>query len=341
MRTGPLVAFLPLIAATVGSGACAGPGEEVASSESSATVAAGTSALHLIGSFRPLEDPNEKAEFPEYVAAPLDLASAEAGLTAALSAAEGQGRLRAVAPAALEGTLPSGIPQLPLHDTYAEVDLVRHKDNFFFRFVPKDGTTVQRTAARHVLGLPPLTGHAFRARVVALAESELVSIGGAPDLDDDAAMQGAVERSRPRARRYQDAFATDYVNVPVQQNPWCNYFVSWLYDQAGKPLQNTGLGFSLVREMRRWLQESRQAVAVKDFRKVEPGDIVVIGSDMHTGIVKAVIPDGEALRIVTIEGNMLPTPTSNEGFLGTAEYVCRNERCAGARGRVSLFGHVR
>ncbi|MGC4121779.1 MAG: peptidoglycan-binding protein [Myxococcales bacterium] len=79
--------------------------------------------------------------------------------------------------------------------------------------------------------------------------------------------------------------------------PYCADFVSWVFTQAGKPLD-----FSYVPSLREHLEETGQWKGQSD---PQPGDIVIFnfdgaGDGDHVGIVKSVNEDGS---IVTIEGN--------------------------------------
>ncbi len=91
------------------------------------------------------------------------------------------------------------------------------------------------------------------------------------------------------AKKYQEYFGRG-------REPWCADFVSWVYTQAGKPMDNPYVP-SIVNQLKkagRWRTSSPR-----------PGDMVIFdwnhdGVADHIGIVAEVLPNG---RVRTIEGN--------------------------------------
>ena len=80
--------------------------------------------------------------------------------------------------------------------------------------------------------------------------------------------------------------------------PWCAYFVSWVAQQAGTPLGDSGQGFGSVDQLYAWAQHNGRAVPNGPGVVPRPGDLIVF--DEHIGIVEQVLPGG---RIQTLEGN--------------------------------------
>jgi hypothetical protein len=117
--------------------------------------------------------------------------------------------------------------------------------------------------------------------MVALAQGE---IGQAeyPDGSNDS----------PRISTYREATAGSGVG------PWCAYFVSWLGQQTGNPLGESGQGFGRVDDVYAWAQSTGRAVPNGPGATPQPGDLIVW--DEHIGMVEQVLPDG---RVQTIEGN--------------------------------------
>jgi len=80
--------------------------------------------------------------------------------------------------------------------------------------------------------------------------------------------------------------------------PWCAYFVSWAYQQAGVKLGPNGKGDGAVATLSAWAKSKGRFTPRGS--KPEPGDLVVIRGSAHIGMVESVGRDG---RIHTIEGN--------------------------------------
>ncbi len=102
--------------------------------------------------------------------------------------------------------------------------------------------------------------------------------------------------------------------------PWCAYFTSWVAQQAGTPLGETGQGFASVDAVYAWAQRTGRAVPNSPGAPAQPqpGDLIVW--DEHIGMVESVDPDG---TVHTIEGN-------------SSDQVIRREHAAG-----SALGYVR
>jgi hypothetical protein len=96
----------------------------------------------------------------------------------------------------------------------------------------------------------------------------------------------------PRIATYRGATAGSGVG------PWCSYFTSWVAQQAGMPLGDSGQGFGRVDDVYAWAQQNGRAVPNGPGVVPRPGDLIVW--DEHIGMVESVLPDG---RIQTIEGN--------------------------------------
>lgn len=91
------------------------------------------------------------------------------------------------------------------------------------------------------------------------------------------------------AKKYQEYFGRG-------REPWCADFVSWVYTQAGQPMNNPWVP-GIVQQLKkagRWRTSNPR-----------PGDMVIFdwdgdGVGDHIGIVESVLPNG---RVRTIEGN--------------------------------------
>jgi hypothetical protein len=139
---------------------------------------------------------------------------------------------------------------------------------------------------------PPISGPGGFANVnggaaggaqakVALAQGEVGQAEFPPGSNDS-----------PRIGTYREATAGSGVG------PWCAYFTSWLGQQAGMPLGDSGQGFGRVDDVYAWAQRVGRAVPNGPGAVPNPGDLIVW--DEHIGMVEQVLPDG---RIQTIEGN--------------------------------------
>ncbi|WP_372790107.1 CHAP domain-containing protein [Paraconexibacter sp.] len=102
--------------------------------------------------------------------------------------------------------------------------------------------------------------------------------------------------------------------------PWCAYFTSWVAQQAGTPLGESGQGFASVDAVYAWAQRTGRAVPNSSGAPAtpNPGDLIVW--DEHIGVVESVDPDG---TVHTIEGN-------------SSDMVARRTHAAG-----SALGYVR
>jgi hypothetical protein len=111
----------------------------------------------------------------------------------------------------------------------------------------------------------------------------------------------------PRIAEYRKATAGSGVG------PWCAYFTSWLANQAGMPLGDSGQGFGRVDDVYAWAQRVGRAVPNGPGATPRPGDLIVW--DEHIGVVEQVLPDG---RIQTIEGNSSDQVKRNVHEAGSA-----------------------
>jgi hypothetical protein len=140
------------------------------------------------------------------------------------------------------------------------------------------------------------------ARIVAIAESQLGQTEQPPGSNES-----------PAIAQYRSATAG-----AVPGAPWCAYFASWVANQAGEPIGESGQGAGGVSEVWSWAQSSGRAIANGPGVVPKPGDLIVFG-DEHVGIVKDVLPNGQ---IQTIEGNYenkvsanIRTPTEATGYV--------------------------
>ncbi|MDO8188232.1 CHAP domain-containing protein [Conexibacter sp. JD483] len=133
-------------------------------------------------------------------------------------------------------------------------------------------------------------------RMIALAQSEVGQSEFPPGSNDS-----------PRIATYREATAGSGVG------PWCAYFVSWLGQQAGTPLGESGQGFGRVDDVYAWAQSTGRAVPNGPGVRPNPGDLIVW--DEHIGMVEQVLPDG---RIQTIEGNSSDRVSRNVHEAGSA-----------------------
>jgi hypothetical protein len=97
----------------------------------------------------------------------------------------------------------------------------------------------------------------------------------------------------PRIAQYRSATAGAGVG------PWCAYFTSWLAQQSGAPLGESGQGFGSVSALYGWAQRTGRAIPAGAGVVPQAGDLVVWGGE-HVGIVESVGADGS---VHTIEGN--------------------------------------
>lgn len=132
--------------------------------------------------------------------------------------------------------------------------------------------------------------------MVALAQGEVGQAEFPPGSNDS-----------PRIATYREATAGSGVG------PWCAYFTSWLAQQAGTPLGDSGQGFGRVDDVYAWAQRTGRAVPNGPGAVPRPGDLIVW--DEHIGMVEQVLPDG---RIQTIEGNSSDQVKRNVHEAGSA-----------------------
>jgi len=97
--------------------------------------------------------------------------------------------------------------------------------------------------------------------------------------------------------------------------PWCAYFTSWVAQQAGTPLGESGQGFASVDAVYAWAQRTGRAVPNTTGvpARPNPGDLIVW--DEHIGVVESVDPDG---KVHTIEGNSSDMVTRRTHDAGSA-----------------------
>lgn len=147
-------------------------------------------------------------------------------------------------------------------------------------------------------GAHPVNGGAGvgNQQVVALAQRELGQAEFPPGSNDS-----------PRIAEYRTATAGSGVG------PWCAYFTSWLGQQAGMPLGDSGQGYGRVDDVYAWAQRVGRAVPNGPGAVPQPGDLIVW--DEHIGIVEQVLPDG---RVQTIEGNSSDQVKRNVHEAGSA-----------------------
>jgi CHAP domain len=113
------------------------------------------------------------------------------------------------------------------------------------------------------------------------------------------AMQSQVgtypEHNRDNCEPYATNFQTPYLCGDNQ--PWCAYFASWVWRQAGV----WGANYGGSNQFYYW---GKARGLLRDFSHIKPGDAVLYGSgpgaSVHIGLVETVLADG---RIGTIEGN--------------------------------------
>ncbi len=92
---------------------------------------------------------------------------------------------------------------------------------------------------------------------------------------------------------------------------WCADFVSWVYNEAGRPFtggSDGGWRIPAVTTMRQWLQTNGMWFTAGSAEDPQPGDVIVFSDDEHVGIVEylddAGTPGNPADDVIhTIEGN--------------------------------------
>lgn len=152
----------------------------------------------------------------------------------------------------------------------------------------------------NAMGAPVAVGNggasAGAQGMIALAQGEVGQAEYPPGSNDS-----------PRISTYREATAGSGVG------PWCAYFVSWLGQQAGTPLGESGQGFGRVDDVYAWAQSTGRAVPNGPGVTPQPGDLIVW--DEHIGMVEQVLPDG---RVQTIEGNSSDQVKRNVHEAGSA-----------------------
>ncbi|MTD45440.1 CHAP domain-containing protein [Conexibacter sp. W3-3-2] len=194
------------------------------------------------------------------------------------------------------------------------------------------------TATPAALGSGTAGTTAFQQQLAAAAGSWTPGVGTQPGVLGATAVPGGV--SATGARRVQIAAAElGVTEQPPGSNdspriaeyraamrgapgvgPWCAYFTSWVAQQAGTPLGETGQGFASVDAVYAWAQRTGRAVpnSASAPARPQPGDLIVW--DEHIGLVESVAADG---TVHTIEGN-------------SSDQVIRRQHAAG-----SALGYVR
>ncbi len=173
---------------------------------------------------------------------------------------------------------------------------------------PTAGGTWGPTQVNGMFGATPTTGAAGAtetgARRAAIAAGELGVTEHPPGSNDGS-----------RIAQYRSA-----MRGAPGVGPWCAYFTSWVAQQAGTPLGESGQGFASVDAVYAWAQRTGRAVPNSAGAPAtpRPGDLIVW--DEHIGMVESVDPDG---TVRTIEGN-------------SSDMVARRSHAAG-----SALGYVR
>lgn len=132
--------------------------------------------------------------------------------------------------------------------------------------------------AAPVAAMPVTGATAAGSQMIALAQQELAA---------GVAEQPPGSNDSPRIAQYRAATPGGGVG------PWCSYFVSWLANQAGAPIGDTGQGFAAVDALHAWSDRTGRSTPTP-----APGELIVW--DEHVGLVTGVDKDG---TIHTIEGN--------------------------------------
>jgi len=161
--------------------------------------------------------------------------------------------------------------------------------------IPGVFTSPYATGVNGIAGVNGGAGFGNQA-IVQLAQGELGQAEFPPGSNDS-----------PRIAEYRKATAGSGVG------PWCAYFTSWLANQAGMPLGDSGQGFGRVDDVYAWAQRVGRAVPNGPGATPRPGDLIVW--DEHIGVVEQVLPDG---RIQTIEGNSSDQVKRNVHEAGSA-----------------------
>jgi hypothetical protein len=136
---------------------------------------------------------------------------------------------------------------------------------------------------------------AARTRLPTAQTSQLVAGERIVEIAAREIGQTEIDGSNDSARiaQYRSAVA----GYHSEHERWCADFASWVAQQAGVPYGPTGGGFSSVRDLTVWAQQTGRYLSAAATPR--PGDLMLFGTS-HVGIVSAVEPDG---TIATIEGN--------------------------------------
>lgn len=130
-------------------------------------------------------------------------------------------------------------------------------------------------------GSQPVAGGTTGQRALSIAQAQVGQAEVPPGSNDG-----------PSIATYRTATDGAYAGAP-----WCAYFVSWAFAQAGMPLGEEGQGYGAVEQIRDWAARTGHLIPAGALP--QPGDIVLYGG-RHVGIVESVNADGS---LNTVEGN--------------------------------------
>ena len=155
---------------------------------------------------------------------------------------------------------------------------------------------------------PATPGGTGGASIAAVAEQEYAKNG-------NKALETCGENCGPEVQKYTGG-------PSGADAPWCAWFVSWIYREAGYEFKGAPAGadgnIPAVVNLVAWFKQHGIHFTPSSTQyKPEPGDVVMYGGDTHTGIVVKVNGD----NIETVEGN-----TSGDGsFNANGETVGRKK----------------
>lgn len=168
-----------------------------------------------------------------------------------------------------------------------------------------------------------------KAAEVASAESKR------PDTDE------VTDNRSPRIDEYLKLVDLAPKSPTVTGNEWCGAFVYWCYNEAAKalnqrnplPLPHTRGG----RALRDWANAHKSWIVYTIDNKaqeeptLEPGDVFVVASLSHIGMVFKPIPNGDSAAhraFTSIEGNQMDSAHPNWGNKGILVKRVEVGRCA-------------
>lgn len=108
--------------------------------------------------------------------------------------------------------------------------------------------------------------------------------------------------------------------------PWCAWFVSWVYREAGYEFKGDPAGsdgnIPAVANLVTWFKNNGKHFTPDSDTKPQPGDVIMYGGNIHTGIVVKV--DGDTIE--TIEGNTSADGnfSANGGTVGRKSFNYKN-----------------